>query len=141
MKKESIIAVVLGIIMGLVVAYSLVSYIRRRQAPAVKTPPTIEPKPKQIQTDTPSSITLLSPRDGTIVGTDVVTIKGEGKKGNLLFIQSPLAQQVLELTKDEFEVPFELAIGENVIHISMYSNDATQRAVERTIRVYYLDEQ
>ena len=141
MKKESVIAIVLGIVLGLVVAFLLVGYIRQNQAPSSALVPNVNPVPKLTDAAGASALTISQPSDEMIVSSSSVTIKGEGSKGQLLLIQSPLSEKALELEKDTFETSFDLALGENIIHITMYSNDSTQRAVERTIRVYYLDEQ
>jgi Na+-transporting methylmalonyl-CoA/oxaloacetate decarboxylase gamma subunit len=141
MKKESITAVVLGIGLGLVVAIFLIGFIRQSsKVGADVAVPTIDPKPKT--TDViGKSLEVSSPQDKEVFSTRRITVKGKAGKGSLIMIQSPLTEVVQKLNKDDYSIPFDLAIGENVIVITVYPSDKTQREQQKTVKVYYIDEE
>ncbi len=140
MKKESITAIVLGIGFGLVVAFFLIGFIRQSsKAGPDGGLPTIDPKPKT--TDVlGTSLEVSSPTDKEVFSKNRITITGTASKGSLLVVQSPLVETVEKLEKDTFSVPFDLAIGENVITVTAYPADKTQREQQKTVKVYYIEE-
>jgi len=70
-----------------------------------------------------------------------VVIKGKAAKDSLIVIQSPVQDIIIKNDKEEFSATMSLAIGENVIHISVYPKDQQGKGQEKELRVYYLDEQ
>jgi len=143
MKKESTFAVILGVLMGAVVALVLIFQNKQIQLEKNKT---IAPK----TTITPSvalnntniqSFVILSPGEGVIVDTNSISIEGKAPNDALIVIQSPAKETILKSKKDQFKATFPLAYGENVINITFYPKDPQLRSQEKRIRVYYLDNQ
>ncbi len=143
MKKETIIAIALGICLGLVVAVIVTLKTRNTETKKV-TPisntlhvtPTIVAKNLQA-----SSFELTEPQQEAIVTKNSVLIKGRAPKGSLIVIQSPI--QTLTFTNDteNFEKTFSLALGENVILATAYPKTQGGSGIERELKVYYLDEE
>jgi MFS superfamily sulfate permease-like transporter len=140
MKKESIVAIVLGIGFGLVVAFVMIGVIRQSTKSESSQVPTVDLKPKT--TDVIGKpMQIATPADREVFSQNRITVTGRAAKDSLLVIQSPLVEVVQKLTSDEFKIPFDLAVGENVITVSVYPQDKTQSKQQKTIRVYYIDEE
>ena len=140
MKKESIVAIVLGIGLGLVVAFVMIGLIRQSTKSTASQVPTVDLKPKVTDViGRPMQIT--APADREVFSQNRITITGRAAADSLLVIQSPLVEVVQKLTSEEFKIPFDLAVGENVITVSVYPKDKTQSKQQKTIRVYYIDEE
>jgi len=143
MKKETIIAIVLGVTFGVVVSLFMVSRTKDRQLQNTKT----LTKETKITPIVPlnsvqgQAITITQPMNGVIVSSKSVVIKGKAAKDSLIVIQSPVQDIIIKNDKEEFSATMSLAIGENVIHISVYPKDQQGKGQEKELRVYYLDEQ
>ena len=143
MKKETSIAIFLGITFGIVVALFVILRTRQAQinnsktiAPAVSTTPaTKNPSPQE------ETFQVSEPENGIIVSTKSVVIKGKAPKNSLIVIQSPIKNTVLKADKEEFSTSFPLALGENIILVTMYPADVQLAQREKELKVYYLDEQ
>lgn len=142
MKKETIIAIFLGIMFGIIVAMVMISKNKEKEME----------KSKPITTNITSSpiITLpvakfqnfeiIEPKDGLIFNKKNIVIKGKAVAGSLIVIQSPIKEVVLKNIKEDFTVDFPLALGDNVIRVSVYPKDTQIRAQEKELHIYYLDE-
>jgi len=142
MKKETVVAIFLGIILGVIVALVIITQSRQQEISKAKpiTPggnitPTVA-----IVNSEQQSLEISAPQDKSIVSTDSVTIKGRAYKDALIIIQSPVKDLALKNQKTEFSTDFPLALGENVIKIVVYPKDPSIRSQEKELRVYYLDE-
>ncbi len=58
-----------------------------------------------------------------------------------MVIQSPIKNLVFKAEKDQFSVNFPLALGENIIRITIYPQDKKIPQQEKELRVYYLKEE
>lgn len=142
MKKETVFAIFLGISLGLVLSFVMISRTKGSQFGKTK-PLTSEKKtPQTVAADVQTqSFTVSDPQDKQIFKTATVTIKGQASKNDLLIIQSPIKDISVKLERDTFEVPVPLALGENVINLTIYPSNTQGRTQEKELRVYYLDEQ
>lgn len=143
MKKESIAAIIFGILLGGVLAVALITKNKQTQLEKSKT---IAPTEKPIQSPEQSNLKfqpleIVAPQDGIIVDKNETTISAKATKDSLVVIQSPIKDLVFTNEKVQFEVKFPLALGENVIRIAIYPKDSKLRSQERELRVYYLKEQ
>lgn len=142
MKKETIIAVVLGIGLGILVAVGIVIKNRQFEIQKMKaislTQITPTPFSRNISTET---LEITEPQTGAIITTNSVSIKGKVSKGSLIVIQSQLKTQVIKDAPEELSVTFPLALGENSIDIVTYPKDTQLSVKEKQLQVYYLDEQ
>lgn len=143
MKKETVMAIFLGIVFGIVVAVFMI--LRTKEAEiekakpitsGLKTQPTISLKISQLKI-----LEITEPSDGSIINKKNIAIKGKVSPGSLVVVQSPIKDIAFKSTKEDIAVDFPLTLGENVIRISVYPKDAQLRFQEKELKVYYLDEQ
>lgn len=142
MKKETIVAIFLGIGLGIIVALVIIVQSKRQEITKAKTlneAGKITPK-VTVQNLQFQSLEVTAPEDKIIVGSSSVVIKGKAIKDALIVIQSPVKDLVFKNIKEEFSQEFPLALGENVIRIAVYPKDPSIRSQEKELRVYYLDE-
>lgn len=142
MKKETGIAIVLGIFLGVSMAIFLVVRSRTEAINKSKTiMPSVQATPAIIVTNTNSqTLEISEPQDGLIVKANSVKIIGKASKDALLVLQSPIKDMVVNNTKGDFSFDYPLAYGENVIRIVSYPKDRQLRVQERELRIYYLED-
>lgn len=144
MKKEPIIAITFGILLGIGVG---VFILNKTSASASKNNPIAQgnnvlqnAKPKRAN-DAQIMFEISSPVEGTTVSEKTITIKGKATKDSLLVMQSPAGQEVLKNEKEEYSMNVPLALGENIINVTFYPKDSATEYQEKTLRVYYLPEE
>ncbi len=143
MKKETIIAVVFGILLG--GGLAVVIFFKNKQIQLEKSKAIAVNKKLNIYQKSTSinlqSLEILEPKDSTIVDKNKVIISGKAPKDSLLVVQSPVKDIILELKKDRFTIDFPLTLGENFIRIVVYPKDKKLRIQEKELKVYYLKDQ
>ncbi len=141
MKKESIVAIIFGIGLGVMVAFLVIFHSKERQLsqskPLKVQKETLIPKIK-VGNNSPF-IEIIVPENQIIVESQPIIIKGKANKNSLIVIQSPIKDIVFKNNNQEFEQSFPLAPGENVIEITNYPEDKNIPAVHKQLKVYYLD--
>lgn len=143
MKKETAIAILLGVGLGLIVAIGVTLKTRHKETQKV-TPisntlhitPSVTAKNMQSAT-----LEILETEDGSIASGKSITIKGKAPKDSLIIIQSPIQTLTLINDTEEFSQSFSLALGENVIVVTAYPKGQSGAGIERDLKVYYLDEE
>lgn len=142
MKKETVIAIIFGLGLGGVVAFFILVKNKEMQLDNSKPiAPVLQISPSIGQQSQPeSTLEVTEPNNDAIVNTNTVRIKGKGGKGGLLIIQSPIKEVVQKLDKDEFAVPFNLALGENTITLTLYPAEKNAVPQAKELKVYYLTE-
>jgi len=142
MNKETIIAIVLGIILGGGIgAYVL---FRTGGGDETKIIPVASDKDgkKVVKTVLPQGqqqLEITAPKDKAVVNKNEITITGKVQKNSLIVIQSPIDNKVLKSEKDTFSTKFSLARGENVISINSYTDSSTPQEV--VLSIYFVDSQ
>lgn len=141
MKKETIIATILGIGFGLVAAVVIIFINNKKELRQAKsiTKVTITPK-INIQSQL-IALEIKEPVNDKIVNDNKITIKGKAEKDGIIVIQSSIKDIVFKNSKSDFSVDFPLVLGENQILIGVYYKDKPIPYQEKKLRVYYLDEQ
>lgn len=141
MKKETVIAIVFGLVLGGIVALLLLfkgKDIELAQNKAIgrqgKEQQLLGEPLKQVQ-----ALELTSPSEATIVDKNTITLTGKMEKDSLLVIQSPIRDMTVKMKTNDFKIDFPLALGENVIKIVAYPKDKTLRPQEKDLKVYFLD--
>ncbi len=140
MKKEIGIAIFCGVLFGLVVAAIMISRIRtmenRRGLPGeAQISPTVKNLNSQLQT-----LEISEPSDLAMVSQKSIKIRGKTVKDSLIVIQSPIKDILLNNKNETFSADVPLALGENVIVVASHPKGSSQSSQEKTIKVYYLDE-
>lgn len=139
MKKEVGLAIFFGVGLGLLVAFLMVFQIRKIQPKGSTITPTQKVKIKEEKAK--STLQIDEPKDDTITSKKSITIKGRAEKDTLIVVQSPLNESIVKSPQETFSIPFDLALGENVINITVYPATSSARIQQKTVTVYYLDEQ
>ncbi|MCX6732823.1 MAG: hypothetical protein NTV98_04765 [Candidatus Roizmanbacteria bacterium] len=139
MKKETSIAVGMGIVFGLVFSFLVISNTQKNQSVSQKTP-TQKTRPVTTEQQTIlQPITISEPNDGAIIANPSVTIKGKTDKNSFVVVQTQ-AKDFSFTTKTElFEYSVPLTLGENVIHITAYPKGSNGKVQEKELHVYYLN--
>ncbi len=140
MKKETSIAIGMGIVFGLVFSFLVITNTQKNQSVSRK----IQTDKSRTVTTTDQQtieqpVTISSPQDGMIIGSPSVTIKGKADKGSFIVIQTPIKDVSLTTQSEDFSYSIPLSLGENVIHISVYPKGFTGKIQERELHVYYLN--
>ena len=133
MKKESTVAIILGIVFGIIIAIGIIMYQTSKNTQPNIIKAGITPTININNTDLP--LTVSKPNDLTITNNATIKIEGQSKKGSLIIIQSPGNQLVDKLKTDRFNFNFDLSPGENIIKISVYNQPLINN---KTIKIYYL---
>jgi hypothetical protein len=140
MKKESLIAIVLGLVFGLIFAIFIVAGLSQSRLEKGK----ILVSEKKEVTLSPAKkinfelLTIDKPNNNIIITKDQITIEGSADKDSLIVIQSPIKDLVFQNKDKKFKVDFPLALGENVIKIVAYPKLSNIKIQEKTLFIYYL---
>lgn len=140
MKKEIIVAIVFGVLLGLIVAVIMVVRVRQfggenRLPGQNQVTPKVTAKNSQLQ-----PLEITAPANDTITDTNKITIKGKALKNSLIVVESPINDLIFKNDKEDFSFSFPLSLGENVISITAYPKDTKLNSQTNTLRVYYLTE-
>lgn len=140
MKKESILASLLGVLCGVGVGLMILNTANRGDTKAVETARTTNKQPKAKPTSAVAVFTITEPSNDTAITGSTASIRGKGTKGSLVVVQSPSTGVVQKLQSDGFSIAVPVALGENVINVTYYPKDKPNDYVEKQIRVYKLPE-
>ncbi|OGK14359.1 hypothetical protein A3H80_01765 [Candidatus Roizmanbacteria bacterium RIFCSPLOWO2_02_FULL_37_19] len=121
MKKETLIAVILGIIAGIAIAVFIIKNSRdssNKSADII-----LEQLTPTITIDTKKTEPLLieEPDDGFVTEEESVTIKGTSQVNALIVLQTPQGEQILKTKNNSFTFDVDLLPGENKMKITSYS--------------------
>jgi hypothetical protein len=140
MKKEAIIAIVFGIVLGSIVAVFLILKNKERLLEKSKTITPLEKnQTSQAKNGGLQLLEITMPGDRDVVYKGTITIKGSFTKNSLIIIQSPIKDLVMKNDRGQFSVDFPLALGENVIRVGAYPQDKQLRSQEKEFRIYYFN--
>ena len=138
MKKETSVAIVMGIVFGLVFSLLVIANTQKNQSVSQKTS-TQKTRPVTTEQQTTTQpITILEPNDGAIITNQSVVIKGKTDKNSFIIIQTQVKDMSFTTKSEDFEYSVPLTLGENVIHISAYPKGSNGKIQEKELRVYYL---
>lgn len=140
MKKETSIAIGMGIVFGLIFSFLVIVNTQKNQSVSQKAP-VQKNRPVTTQQQTISQpIVISQPNDGEIFDAASVMIKGKIDKNSFIVIQTPIKDASFITKTEDFEYTLPLSLGENVIHISAYpKGSALGKVQEKELRVYYLN--
>jgi len=137
MKKETGIAVFLGIIAGISIALFVILGARGQQ----KTNGTVMQSDitptVSVVTDQVSPLTISSPSEDVIVESSTVRVKGSAQKDALVVIQSPGDEVIFKNKDTHFSEEITLVPGENIIKVTTYSLKTID---SRSVVIYFVKE-
>ena len=138
MKKETTIAVGMGIIFGLVFSFLVITKTQKNQSVSQKS---VQQKTRPVTTDqqtTTQPISISEPNDGAIISEASVNLKGKIDANSFVIIQTQIKDFSFTTKTNSFEYSVPLTLGENVIHLSAYPKGSTGKVQEKELHVYYL---
>ncbi len=143
MKKETLIAVFLGAILGVLMAIFVLFKAtdikldkNKKVVPKISTQviKNVEIKKQEIV-----PFKIFEPKDGFLVEKNSILVKGKAIKNSLIIVQSPIKDLIIKNEKEEFSFDMPLALGENVINIVVYpGGEVTSQ--EKILKIYYFNE-
>lgn len=135
MKKETFVALFLGVLFGISVAIFFILSAKEKAITDknVITAPSITISPVNFKAP-PFEIT--DPANNASVNKNSIVIKGKAAKGALLVFSSPTSDKVLKITSESFEINFPVSLGENIITVTSYFEKDTE---EKMLKIYYLE--
>jgi len=141
MKKETMVAIFLGLLFGGVVAVFISFKSKDIELAKNKV---IAPPPDKVSSPNSSEIELRSleltePADRAIVENNTVRLKGTALKDSLIVIQSPIKNLIVSNKQEKFDLEFPLALGENSIKIVVYPKEKQFRPQEKFMKIYFID--
>lgn len=141
MKKETIIAIFLGLLFGGIIAIfiSLKSKDIELSTNKVIAPPKENISVPNLTGTEIQSLELSEPANNAIFEKDIIRFKGTAAKDSLIIIQSPIKDLIVKNTQGKFDLEFPLALGENSIKIVVYPKEKQFRPQEKFMKVYYID--
>lgn len=140
MKKESLIAVFLGIAAGIGIALWVVKGARQSNDNSKKVVDESQITPSiTVSNFVTEPLLISSPEDGSVVESDTVTIKGRAPKGSLLIIQSSSDEVIVEHEEENFSEELALTAGANEIVITSYTKNTVPEI--KSMIVYYPGEE
>jgi len=142
MKKETIVALILGIGFGLIVAVLMIVRTRPQTTQNSKTiTNSVSNAPtKPVNQSLVTNLEIISPKDKTIIKTSNVTISGKATKNSMIIIQSAAKDIIIKNKEINFKVDMPLSLGENVIQINVYPDDKNIPYQKKQLQIYYLEE-
>lgn len=141
MNRETIFAIVFGILLGVGVGF-FVLFQTNREDKAKVIPVAQENQKKQVvKAPVATGQTILKinePKEAVVVTKKDTIIKGKAPKNSLIVVQSPAGRDVVKVQAEDFSIPFTLVPGENLINISAYAGSSSPQ--EATLQIYYVQE-
>lgn len=140
MKKETIVTIVVGSIMGVIVAFAVITTTKEKRIEKKKiivphlTPTIVLATPSEKK----QPLAIKSPENNYLSKENTITIKGTTNKQSLLIIQSPFSEKILQNTSFDFSTDFPVSLGENTINITAYKEKEIQ---QKTLHIYYFEKE
>lgn len=137
MKKETSIAIILGILAGVSIGALVMWQSKQAQRNSSDVlqgsiTPTVS-----IVTQEIAPLLITSPENESISDSSTITLKGSAQAGALLVIQSETAEHVEKSKGKTFSVDVDLLPGENIIRLTSYKDKTID---SRTLVVHYIPE-
>ncbi len=141
MKKETVVAIILGLLFGGIVAVFISLKSKDIELSKNKVIPPLKEKivSSNLTGVEMKSLELTEPANNAIYEKDTIRFKGIVSKDSLIVVQSPIKDLVVKNTNEKFDFEFPLALGENSIKIVVYPKEKQFRPQEKFIKVYYID--
>ncbi len=143
MKKEKLIAGILGALVGLILAIFILS---RFESSETKKGPSESISPKKQKSVQPTilpirGIEVSYPKEKAVIKAKEVKIKAQVPKNSLVILVSPVFEKAIFSKSGKLEEDVKLSMGENVIKIYAYPSDPTISNLEKEIIVYRIEKE
>jgi hypothetical protein len=140
MKKETGLAIGLGVLFGLVFSFVIILNTQTNKAVTqkkqmAKSRPAVESRQSRVVV---KQIEVTSPNDRAVFENASATVRIKVEKNSFIVIQTPSQDIAFENESENVAKDVPLSLGENIIHISVYSKAGGSKIQEKELRVYYL---
>src|SRR3989344_888526 len=134
MKKETIIAIFLGLLFGGILAVFISFKSKEMELAKNKV---IAPPKENLSSSNSSGIVqtleLTEPADKEIFEVSTIHLKGTAAKDSLIVVQSPIKDITVVNKEKTFDIEFPLALGENSIKIVVYPKEKQFTPQEKSL--------
>lgn len=141
MKREGIIAVIIGIGLGAIVGVVFLVFFSQQdqvaQSETISNVPEGETQVREVQ-NRDFQFSISEPSNFSVARVDTISVTGKASRNSLLVIQSAGTDIVREINSEQFTVDINLALGENNIHFTLYPKDFPNDYREETLLIYYI---
>jgi len=137
MKKEIIIAIVIGFALGLLITFGIWTAnkaIKNKPTPTEETEliTPIEPTPTAAE----FSLTIISPEDDSLINTNKVELKGSTVANAVIVIAEEKGEKIIEADGEgSFATEISLIAGTNEIKITAFNSEGDE--VSKTLSLVY----
>jgi hypothetical protein len=136
-KKEVLIAIIIGFGLGLVITFGIWSANRALKQPTEETsieePLAATPTPEAQE---PLSLNITSPQENDFINEEKTTVSGETISGAIVVVLYDEGEKILQADSEgQFETEIPLQGGVNEIKITAYNQNGNQ--VEKILTVVY----
>jgi len=137
MKKEIIIAIVIGFALGLLITFGIWTAnkaIKNKPTPTEETEliTPIEPTPTAAE----FSLTIISPEDDSLINTSKVELKGSTVANAVIVIAEENGEKIIEADEEgSFATELALIAGTNEIKITAFNSEGDE--VSQTLSLVY----
>jgi hypothetical protein len=138
MKKEIIIAIIIGFALGLLITFGIWTANK-----AIKNKPTTPAEETDLITPTEPtpaatefSLTIISPEDDSLINTNKVELKGSTVANALIVIAEENGEKIIEADEEgSFATELVLIAGTNEIKITAFNSEGDE--VSKTLSLVY----
>ncbi|MGI6775984.1 MAG: Ig-like domain-containing protein [Patescibacteria group bacterium] len=137
MRKEVILAIVGGVVLGLLVIGGLwwtnkattEESLNITPTPVLEQPPTLAPVPSL-------SLEIISPEDESIIEEEKITLEGKTAPESVVVVIYPEGENIVEADEEgNFETEITLVGGANEIKVTAYDEEGNQ--AEKNLTLVY----
>ncbi len=137
MRKEVILAIVGGVVLGLLVIGGLwwtnkattEESLNITPTPVLEQPPTLTPAPSL-------SLEIISPEDESIIEEEKITLEGKTAPESVVVVIYPEGENIVEADEEgNFETEITLVGGANEIKVTAYDEEGNQ--AEKNLTLVY----
>jgi len=135
MRKEVLIAIIIGFGLGLVITFGIWTANKALKETAPTTTPTeeVEVTPTPIPT---LELVITSPENNTISEEEIIEISGQAVPKAIIAITYPEGEKLFEADEDgSFSTEISLVGGDNLIEISAFNEEGDEAT--KTLTVVY----
>ena len=135
MHKETVVAVIIGLLFGLLVAVSIYKLQSLKNNNDISTSPNEQMLPSTTPANKPQDrLTIEFPTQGLVTTASEITITGKTEPEAFLVLFAHDSQTIFDTdTKGEFSIPLSLKEGPNFITLTVANQDGATYSVNRLV--------
>ncbi len=133
MKKEVLLAVLIGLVSGLIITYGVYRAQTSLSQPRNSVDTTAQPTADPQSSDNPN-LSIVSPEDETVQSEESVTVAGATLPGSYVVIFINDVQSITTAdSSGNFSIQTKLEAGSNIIRVHSLDENGVETVQERTV--------